>query len=554
MTRACKVILLLACALVGCRPQPEAPPPPVRLALQAPEGVELGALDAAISPDETQIVFVGTSDGVTQLWRRAMADERAEPLSGTEGAQLPAWKGTGNVISFFAGGRLKQITLRDGRIGDLAPAPAPSGAAWLSDGSLLFAAGTTGPIRRLLDGQITEATILAEGDTGHLFPAPRAGTRDFVYVALQSGGRRVVRLATGNAQHDLTTTSGHAVLFDNVLLHVDDGVLLAYRYDDETKRLRGRGIPIALNSGISDAGAGLFAASPHLLIHWAPAPRAREVVWLDPTGANAGTVGDVGDHWQVRLSRDDRHVATASVDALLRTLDVFITPSAGGYTERLTLSLAAETAPVWSPDGTRVLFRSLHDGVPNLFARDALRNSLSDEVILDSPLDETPTDWGVSGDILFHAGGKVSLDIYRLRPDGTYEAIVQSGFNESDARWSPDGRLIAYAADESGQSDVYVNHPDRSRHRISFSGGTRPRWGRDGRTLYFLRGSQLFRATVETNSLRFANAQPIFEVPGIVDYDVAHRSDRFIVIRNKAAADAPPPGVVLNWRSAISGR
>ena len=560
------VITALAFAAFSCRGQPPPAPPAVRLSFPLPEDVEPGAsgepLDAAIAPGGHEVVFVGTRlrqgfggravVGVRQLWRRSLDSEQADALPGTEGAQLPAWKQTGHVVSFFAGGRLRQMAMESGVVADLAVAPAPAGATWLADGSLLFAPDASGPIRRLLDGALTDATTLASGDTGHVFPAAAGASNDFVYVAIHEDGRRVVRLATGGAEHDLTTTSAHAALVDDVLLHVQDGVLLAYRLDRDTMKLPGRGVPVALDVGVSESGRGLFTASPGLLLHSRAAPRTREIVWLDGAGNRVGTIGDVGDHWQVRLSPDDRHAAVTSLDPLLRTLDIFVMPSSGvGDTERLTLSLSAETAPVWSPDGTRVLFRSLHEGVPNLFARRAHAKDEVDEVILESPLDETPTDWGANGHILFHARGQGSMDVFRLDLKfGRPAAAAQTAFNETDARWSPDGRWFAFLSDESGQPDVYARHADGTRHRVSFGGGTRPRWSRDGRTLFFFRGSRLLRVTLD--GARFTNAQPVFDVPGIVDFDVAHRSGRFVVIRHTEARAPAAPGVVLNWKSVVT--
>ena len=76
------------------REVPPPPPPALALTLGVPSGTELGSgdepLDAAISPDERHIVFVASRGGTTTLWRRALQSERAELLSGTEGAQLPA--------------------------------------------------------------------------------------------------------------------------------------------------------------------------------------------------------------------------------------------------------------------------------------------------------------------------------------------------------------------------------------------------------------------------------------------------------------------------------
>ena len=81
----------------------EVPPssPAIRAAFPAPPGTELGSgddvLDAAISPDQRQVVFVATSGGTASLWRRALDSERADRMAGTEGAQFPAWKPTSNV-------------------------------------------------------------------------------------------------------------------------------------------------------------------------------------------------------------------------------------------------------------------------------------------------------------------------------------------------------------------------------------------------------------------------------------------------------------------------
>jgi Tol biopolymer transport system component len=542
----------MAIAAYGCRDQPPSPPPPLRLTFPAPDAAETGSLDVAISPDESQIVFVATSGGTTQLWRQRFADGRAEPLPGTDGAQFPAWKQTARIVSFFSGGRLKQIGMTDGMVADLAAAPSASGATWLRDGSLLFAPDSSGAIRRLLNGQLTAATMLAAGDMGHAFPVARWASDDFVYVAVRMDGRRVVRLVTTDAEHDLTTTSGHAVLVGDMLLHVDDGALLAYRLDAETARLPGRGIPVALDAGVSGRSQGLFAVSPRLLLHSRPAPRSREVAWLDSAGIRVRAIGDVGDHWQVRLSPDDRHAAVTTLDPLLRTVDVFVVPTTGtGAAERLTLSLSADMDPVWSPDGTRVLFRSMQDGVANLFARRVHTRGAPDEPILKTMMDEAPTDWR-SGQILFSARQTGSVDVYTHRvADGTVEPIISGVFNESEARWSPDGRWLAYVSDESGQPDVYVQDERGARQRVSFGGGARPRWSRDSRTVFFLRGEQLVGSTIDGDRRSFSHVQPVFAVPGIVDFDVARRSDRIVVIRGVGSGARPPVHVVLNWTALL---
>ena len=559
---AASVVLaaVLALSVAACRqPEPSPAPPAIRLALPLPPGVEPGfaeeTLDAAISPDESEIVFVATSreptPGARQLWRRALRDERAEPIAGTEGAQQPAWKWTGKVVSFFADGRLKQLTRDDGRVHDLADAPSAAGATWMGDGSLLFATGA-GPIRRVKEGQTTDATRLSAGDVTHQFPVASDVSGEFVYIAVRDDGRRIIRLAGGGGERDLMTTSGHAAMIGNRLLHVRDGTLLAYARDPETGSLAPRGVPVGLEVGVSTGGRALFASSPRLLLHAPAAARATEVVWLDSSGRRSATAADAGDYWQLRLSPDDRAIALALMDPLLHALDI-VTVASDGSTpiERLTLALAAETDPVWSPDARRVLFRSMEGGTADLSARRVGQREQASEPVFRSEMDETPTDW--QGDrILFHARNLGNnFDVMLLHgAAGPYDAIADTAFNETDARWSPDGRWIAYVSDESGRPDVYAWRPDRTRVRVSFAGGRRPRWTRDGRAVLFLRGSTVMRADLtggEPAGTLFSTPQRLFEAPGIRDFDVAHRSDRLVALLSVDAGTRPQIAAVLNW-------
>ena len=550
------------------REQPPPPEPALRLAFTTPPGLDPGfadeTLDAAISPGETEVVFVATRDetaataaetaGERQLWRRALDADSAQPVPGTIGAQQPAWKRTGQVIAFFADGQLKQVTLDDGIVHDLAEASSAHGATWLDDGSLLYATGA-GPIRRLLAGQSSEATTLRDDDVAHVFPSAADGTAEFVYVAVRGDGRRVARLVTTAGEQELTTTAGHAVMVGSHLLHVRDGVLLAYERDRESGELSPRGVPLGLNVGVSSTGRALFAASPRLLLYAPALPRAMTVAWLDFSGRRVGTAADAGDFWQVRLSPDDRQVALASMDPLLRALDIATVPADGSASvQRLTLALAADTDPVWSPDGGRILFRSMEGGTANLFARPIGQRAETSAIVLESDLDETPTDW-FGDQILFQARGRNGADVMVLHTrTGHYGPIADSAFNETDGRWSPDGRWMAYVSDESGRPDIYARRPDATRLRVSFAGGRRPRWTRDGRSILFLRGSQIMRTDVTADGAAFTPAHALFAVPGIRDFDVAHGSDRLIALLPVETGARPGISAVLNWMSLVLQR
>jgi Tol biopolymer transport system component len=547
----CVLLLALAAppALRHIREVPPPPPPPIRLSLLAPLGAELGAgddlLDAAISADGRQIAFVATTNGVPQLWRRRLGTDRAEPLPGTEGAALPAWKATGRVVAFFAAGKLKQIAIEEGAVRDLADAPAPAGAAWLPDGSLLFVPDAGGPVRRIENGTISDATELQAGDDGHGFPAA-SDAGGFTYVATLGGGRKVARLVAGEMERELAQTSGHAYLLNNVLVHVRDGTLLAQRFDPERGTLDVRSTPLAFDIGVSSTGKAFYAASPQVVAWASAAPRARDLAWFDLSGMRLGNAGDPADYWQVRLAPDDRSAAVTLLDPLLRTLDIFVLPLTGGPREQLTLALAADTDPVWAPRGDRVLFRSFQDGQPNLFVRQVHAPEAQAETFYRSERDETPSDWRGTM-VLFHTPGATGLEVFALdTARGMPQPATRRGFSTYDARWSPDRRRIVYVSDESGRPDIYVepSPPDGSRVRISFGGGTHPQWARDGRSIFFLRDGRVMRTGLDARP-----AIPVGDVADVRDYALANHSDRLLAIvpTARSRSQEPSAGIIINW-------
>lgn len=529
--------------------EPPTPPPPLRFTFPAPAGADFGAgdslLDAALSPDDTQVVFVATTAAGSRLWLRSLNADTAEPLAATDGASQPAWKHTGRVISFFAAGKLRQISLDDRAVRDVTDAPAATGATWLVDGSLLVGS-IDGPLRRLRNGTESAATSIQPGDAGHVFPSSSDGEA-FTYVAIRTDGSRVVRLMRNGTSGDLAPTSANALLIDDQLLHVRDGALMATRVDPEAARTTGRSAVVAPNVAVSSTGLAAFAGSRRLLITVPATPRMQELVWLDTNGQRGASVSDHGEYWQARLSPDDRHVAVTMIDPLLKTLEIMTLPTdRPGDRQKLSLALAADTDPVWAPDGARVVFRSMEDAKPALYWRRP--HDPQAPIEPGEAGDYTPTDWR-AGSVLVTVASNRNLDVYAInRVSGARTPIATTGFNESEARWSPDGRWIALVSDESGEPDVYVLRGN-ARTRVSLAGGRKPRWSRDGRTLYFLRGEQLLRADLSGDG--FSAPRLVATVPGVRDIDAAHRSDRLLAVL--ALPGAPVTATVtVHWKTPLA--
>jgi len=363
----------------------------------------------------------------------------------------------------------------------------------------------------------------------------------------------VIRRRVNGTTKELGTTDGDARLVGSMLLHVRGGALLAQRLDDDSNPI-GRATALVTAAGTAD-GRALVAASARLLLVSPPSTRARELVWIEADGARGAAASDHGDYWQVRVAPDDRAAAVTQLEPQLRTLDVYTVPLQPGSTPLgVSLALAADTDPVWSPDGASILFRSLQGGTPKLYSRLVGRQGAPIDPVQSAPPTAVPSDWRADTGLLMQAASeRGDTDLFLLdRGTGASRPVASSRFNESDGRWSPDGRLLAYVSDEFGQPDVFVQRwPSGARVRVSGAGGHHPRWGRDSRSLYWLRESEIVRVALTLDPLSVSAPASIATVPGIRDFDGAHRDNRLLAILPAQTARAADIRALVDWQSAV---
>jgi Tol biopolymer transport system component len=214
----------------------------------------------------------------------------------------------------------------------------------------------------------------------------------------------------------------------------------------------------------------------------------RELHWLDRTGKRLGAVTKPGPIRTSALSPDDTKVAYAM--GTPRKLDVWV--------QDLTLETAAQFTfdgdsrdPVWSPDGSRIVFSSNRDGPMNLYQR-AASGPGNDEAVLKSDNRKLLTDWSADGRLILYAeqDPKTRSDLWILPLSGEQKPFpfLQTDFFESQGQFSPDGKWIAYTSNESGAWQVYVrSFPDTGgKWPVSTNGGVQPRWRSNQKELFYI--------------------------------------------------------------------
>jgi Tol biopolymer transport system component len=562
-------------AFSGARRAP-ASQPLFRSSVLLPEKVRF--LAAAISPDGTQLVFAGQDAfGNEKLWLRRLDASRSEPIAGTEHGGLPFWSPDGRYIAFFADNKLKRIAPSGGSALELYDVQGVGGT-WGRGGDVLFA-GPTGPIYRLpaAGGKAVAVTKLDESrhEVSHRYPAFLPDGKRFLFTALNLAGspqdeanRLYVGSIDGAPARPLMTLSTNAVYSDGYLLYkvggVESGTLLARAFDP--KRLESRGEPVALAEAIS-ANIGFynfasFSVSSNGVLVYDSALLDTRLQWVDRAGRAVSTFGEAGRHSFVRISPDASQIAFSMYDPGIHKDQIWIGDVARGTQTRLTTGGGENGNPVWSPDGTRIAFRSDRKHQADIFVK-ATSGSTAEEALTDEPGQKVPGDWSRDGRFIVHfdrqATGDRNPRMSVLSPDGDrtpfvlYPSIVDRTFISA---FSPDGRWVAFTSAESGRTEVYaVSFPDAKRKiQISNAGGDSPRWRADGREIFYAGpGRSLMAVDVQPgDQLKPGTPHALFSLPGgAKDWDVAPDGQRFLVIQPVVETNSVPLNLVVNWAAGL---
>jgi eukaryotic-like serine/threonine-protein kinase len=570
---AAALLLLLVALLAGrLALRPAAPAPAegvIAFPVSSPEGASFHSGEiltkSALAPDGRSLALVAFAHGVSRLYLRTFDSMTPRPLAGTEGAQSPFWSPDGRFIAFAAEGKLKKIPVGGGPPQTICDVSFEGSGSWSREGIILFAEAAPGRegIHRVSagGGERTRVTSLDEArkDRFHFWPQFLPDGRHFLYVAVSVEPRLQHEVRIGSLDSKATESLGaidSRVEYTppGYLLFVREGSLLARPFDAKMRRFTGDARPIVdrLYYFYGPANAG-FSASGNGILAYEEGKTPTRLVWLDRNGRELSTLASLEEVDDLRLSSDGRRVAFDVADPRTGTSDIWVHDLTRGVSTRLTSDPADETAPIWSRDASRIVFRSDRHGPPDLLEIPSDGGSV--QTVVDVPGPKIPEDVSPDGSLLLFSQSDRTTgdDLWFLPITGERKPapFLRTRFDESDGRFSPDGRWIAYASDESTETEVYVSPRDGAggRVRISRDGGFRPRWRRDGRELFFEapRG-RLMAASVKTGaSLEAESPTELFRVdPAIFDYDVSPDGQRFLVSK-PAKPPGPPITVVVHW-------
>jgi eukaryotic-like serine/threonine-protein kinase len=563
----------------------------VRFQIPLTSNLAPGGGNFALSPDGRQLAFAATgSDGVSRLWIRSLDSLEAHPLPGSESPLFPPffWSPDSRYIAFDAGGKLKKIDVSGGTAETLCGLFGNAvGGSWNRDGVIIFGQ-SPGVIMRVSanGGSASPLTTLdsSRSEAQHVLPSFLPDGRHFIYQRTSSkAGNSGVYIGSLDAKPEeqdskrlLATDWGPAYVPSSdpslgQLLFMRDGTLMAQPFDTRRLELSGEAVTVAEQVGAFIDG-GLFSASANgvLVYRTGSVGGASQLTWFDRKGKVLGTAGEPGTYINLALSPDGTRAAVTRSDL---SGAVWLVDFSRGTTTRFTFGDSISLFGTWSPDGSRIVFASNRSGVMDLYQK--LASGVKDEeLLLKSSENKFPTSWSRDGRFLLYRTSDPKTNKYDLWVLAFEDVkkpfpFLSTEFNNAEGGFSPDGHWVAYVSDESGRYEIYVRtfSPNSTaevsdtggKWLISTNGGNQPRWGGDGKELYYLAPDRkLMAVEIATNPVFRAGApKALFQTPPSgtstieSSWDLTPDGKRFLFAVPTEQTVQAPFTVVLNWQAGL---
>jgi Tol biopolymer transport system component len=549
-------------------------PRTIHAAIPAPFAVAV----PEISPDGSMIVWSGSSldSGLQPLWLQPLDSEAGRAIPGTEGATYAFWSPDGRSIGFFADQKLKRVAVSGGAATTICDIPDadPRGGTWGPGDTIVVSGARIGALSRgsAAGGTPQPLTTLdkAIGHTTHRWPRFLPDGRHFLFFASRNvvaDSEDMIMIASidGEPPRLVRRARSNPAVASGRLLFADSGRLVSQPFDPVTGSVSGEPVPVLddvyVGYGVTRAMfavmGSILVASPMVASPADTDSQRFTVQWVAADGATKTAIEDTDYDSHVRLSPDGRRLAVSIQDLRSHHSDIWIIDATTGSRTRLTFK-DDSFSPVWSRDGGKVYYLTVLPGGGQLMAKTlggdetlAARN-----VPAGSELQDCSRDYCLLA--IWRPAAGTNYDLLRVRlADGAIEPAVATAADENDGRLSPDGTLLAYALQEGGLENIFVQtFPAGSgKWQVTTAGGHAPFWSRDGRTLYFLTNDLVVGGEVSTRG-GFSIGEPVTiarrrptgspAAPPLRYADIA-ADGRVLAEVPRAPTSVTPYRLVLNW-------
>jgi serine/threonine-protein kinase len=522
----------------------------------------------AISPDGRYIAFVATQGVNQELHLRPIDSDQSRAIPGTDGASGPLFSPDGHWVAFTTPGGSYKLSTSGGAVATIAPpGTLANGAYWGEDGLITYgspsglqqisdAGGTPRPLTQLaqIPGSINMHRmpyLLPEG-RGALFvgamTAAGIAAESRIMVAPGDGSEPRTLVPAGTTPR--YAPSGH-------LVYAQGGTLFAAPFDLETLSLTREPVPVLQGVLQTAAGHAYYSLSNTGTLTYltGESEATNNLVWVTRNGTEHLLMAPPRQYDWPRLAPDGRRIA---VEVSGQT---WIYDTARDTLTRLTFAGAQNDGPTWTPDGTHVAVRSNREGVPaGIFWQRADGSGGDARLTTPTQAADLPLSFSPDGTLLafIRTDPKTQRDIWvQSLDDQKRTPFLVTAATEGAARFSPDGRWIAYVSNESSRPEIYVQpYPGPGgKWQISTDGGIEPAWNPNGRELFYRSGRRMMAVPVMTQPT-FSAGRPtqlfegdylasVFPLAGVT-YDVTRDGQRFLMVKQNAAS-ATQVNVVINW-------
>jgi Tol biopolymer transport system component len=570
------------------RQYPKSPPAGAltRFTWTLPAGMSLDSAPI-VAPDGRRIAFTATDANGSRLFVRPLESLDARAIAGTDGASLPFWSPDGRSVAYFNDRQLMKVSLPNGAPAAVAEAPSGRGGAWISSGVIVYAPDLiqSGLSRVAAEGgRVEPVTLLDEsrGETSHWWPVALPDGIHFLYYvrSINDDHRgiyvgRVDGPAAPASERLFYSDSGAAYLplvgsDEADLIYVANGRLESRRFNNASLTVDSHARTLdflpaertMMNPLLLSASNDVMAYADSIV----PAGNRLASVAMDGKGQRLWESAEA--HNWPRVSPDGRLIARAHIDDTRSQPDILVEDLERGTVYPVLKTLEPDMSPVWSPDGRQLAFVTGH--LPRRRGKLALNIVAADGTgivrSLQCPGDYCePTDWSADASTLLLTvleSGNSNVWTVPAEAEGNAQPLLTAAFDEKEARYSPNGRWVAYTSKEAGRPEVLVHTASGPARRLAVSGegGTQPVWRRDGKMLYFVD----LRGRLQSVTVRWAeNGDPVFGLPTQPDlprvgfghwgtqYDVSPDGSRIYYMQPTQDPAPTEIQVAINWRALL---